>query len=89
MWAGPYGDRGSRKYLIASIDQSLKRMHVDYVDVFYHHRPDPDTPIEETMGPWTRSSGAGRPCTPASAITMTRTRQSAPSGNCAGWVPPA
>ena len=50
MWAGPYGDFGSRKYLIASIDQSLKRMHVDYVDVFYHHRPDPDTPVEETMG---------------------------------------
>ena len=50
MWAGPYGDHGSRKYLIASIDQSLKRMHLDYVDVFYHHRPDPDTPIEETMG---------------------------------------
>ena len=50
MWAGPYGDHGSRKYLIASIDQSLKRMKVDYVDVFYHHRPDPDTPIEETMG---------------------------------------
>ena len=50
MWDGPYGDHGSRKYLIASIDQSLKRMHVDYVDLFYHHRPDPDTPIEETMG---------------------------------------
>ncbi len=50
MWAGPYGDHGSRKYLISSIDQSLKRMHVDYVDVFYHHRPDPETPIEETMG---------------------------------------
>ena len=50
MWPGPYGDHGSRKYLIASIDQSLKRMHVDYVDVFYHHRPDPQTPIEETMG---------------------------------------
>jgi len=50
MWAGPYGDHGSRKYLIASIDQSLKRMRVDYVDIFYHHRPDPDTPIEETMG---------------------------------------
>ncbi|MBR6185018.1 MAG: L-glyceraldehyde 3-phosphate reductase [Clostridia bacterium] len=49
MWPGPYGDHGSRKYLIASIDQSLKRMRVDYVDVFYHHRPDPDTPIEETM----------------------------------------
>lgn len=50
MWQGPYGDHGSRKYLMASIDQSLARMHVDYVDVFYHHRPDPDTPIEETMG---------------------------------------
>ena len=50
MWKGPYGDHGSRKYLIASIDQSLKRMHLDYVDIFYHHRPDPETPIEETMG---------------------------------------
>ena len=50
MWPGPYGDHGSRKYLIARIDQSLKRMHLDYVDIFYHHRPDPDTPIEETMG---------------------------------------
>lgn len=50
MWDGPYGDHGSRKYLIASLDQSLKRMHLDYVDIFYHHRPDPDTPIEETMG---------------------------------------
>jgi len=50
MWKGPYGDHGSRKYLIASLDQSLKRMKVDYVDIFYHHRPDPDTPIEETMG---------------------------------------
>ena len=49
MWPGPYGDHGSRKYLIASLDQSLKRMHVDYVDIFYHHRPDPDTPLEETM----------------------------------------
>ena len=50
MWKGPYGDWGSRKYLIASLDQSLKRMNVDYVDIFYHHRPDPNTPIEETMG---------------------------------------
>ncbi len=50
MWPGPYGDHGSRKYLIASLDQSLKRMHLDYVDIFYHHRPDPDTPIEETAG---------------------------------------
>ena len=50
MWPGPYGDFGSRKYLMASIDQSLKRMGLDYVDIFYHHRPDPNTPLEETMG---------------------------------------
>ena len=50
MWPGPYGDFGSRKYLIASLDQSLQRMGLDYVDIFYHHRPDPDTPLEETMG---------------------------------------
>ena len=50
MWPGPYGDHGSRKYLISSLDQSLRRMHLDYVDIFYHHRPDPDTPLEETMG---------------------------------------
>ncbi|SNY63020.1 L-glyceraldehyde 3-phosphate reductase [Enterobacter sp. CC120223-11] len=49
MWDGPYGDWGSRKYLIASLDQSLKRMGLEYVDIFYHHRPDPDTPLEETM----------------------------------------
>jgi L-glyceraldehyde 3-phosphate reductase len=49
MWPGPYGDWGSRKYLVASLDQSLKRMGLDYVDIFYHHRPDPETPIEETM----------------------------------------
>ncbi|WP_456408357.1 L-glyceraldehyde 3-phosphate reductase [Caldithrix abyssi] len=50
MWPGPYGDWGSRKYLVASLDQSLKRMGLDYVDIFYHHRPDPETPLEETMG---------------------------------------
>lgn len=49
MWDGPYGDWGSRKYLIASLNQSLKRMGLDYVDIFYHHRPDPETPLEETM----------------------------------------
>ena len=49
MWPGPYGDFGSRKYLLSSLDQSLKRMGLDYVDIFYHHRPDPDTPLEETM----------------------------------------
>jgi len=50
MWPGPYGDWGSRKYLVASLDQSLARMGLDYVDIFYHHRPDPETPLEETMG---------------------------------------
>ena len=50
MWDGPYGNMGSRKYLLASLDQSLKRMGLDYVDIFYHHRHDPDTPLEETMG---------------------------------------
>ncbi|MDT8851225.1 L-glyceraldehyde 3-phosphate reductase [Pantoea dispersa] len=49
MWGGPYGDWGSRKYLISSLDQSLKRMGLEYVDIFYHHRPDPETPLEETM----------------------------------------
>lgn len=50
MWDGPYGEWGSKKYLVSSLDQSLKRMHLDYVDIFYHHRPDPNTPLEETMG---------------------------------------
>jgi L-glyceraldehyde 3-phosphate reductase len=50
MWDGPYGEWGSKKYLVASLDQSLKRMGLEYVDIFYHHRPDPETPLEETMG---------------------------------------
>ncbi|MBY9081172.1 L-glyceraldehyde 3-phosphate reductase [Paenibacillus sp. HN-1] len=50
MWPGPYGEWGSRKYLVSSLDQSLKRMGLDYVDIYYHHRPDPNTPLEETMG---------------------------------------
>ena len=50
MWPGPYGEWGSRKYLLSSLDQSLRRMGLEYVDIFYHHRPDPDTPLEETMG---------------------------------------
>ena len=50
MWPGPYGDGGTRKYLVASLDQSLRRLGLDYVDIFYHHRPDPETPLEETLG---------------------------------------
>lgn len=60
MWPGPYGDFGSRKYLVASCDQSLARMKLDYVDIFYHHRPDPDTPLEETMGALDYIVGSGR-----------------------------
>ena len=60
MWKGPYGDHGSRKYLIASLDQSLKRMNLDYVDIFYHHRPDPETPLEETMGALDQSVRSGK-----------------------------
>ena len=60
MWDGPYGDWGSRKYLRASLDQSLRRMGLDYVDIFYHHRPDPETPIEETMGALADAVKSGR-----------------------------
>lgn len=60
MWPGPYGDWGSRKYLIASIDQSLKRLGLDYVDIFYHHRMDPNTPLEETMGALAQIVASGK-----------------------------
>ncbi len=60
MWPGPYGDRGSRKYLLASLDQSLKRMGLDYVDIFYSHRFDPDTPLEETLGALDTAVRSGR-----------------------------
>ncbi|MBR5473601.1 MAG: aldo/keto reductase [Clostridia bacterium] len=60
MWQGPYGDFGSRKYLLSSLDQSLKRLGIDYVDIFYHHRPDPDTPLEETMGALAHAVHSGK-----------------------------
>ena len=60
MWNGPYGNMGSRKYLLASLDQSLKRLGLDYVDIFYHHRPDPDTPLEETMSALADSVRSGK-----------------------------
>ena len=60
MWPGPYGNWGSRKYLLASLDQSLARMGLEYVDIFYHHRPDPDTPLEETMGALHHAVRAGK-----------------------------
>src|ERR1017187_6819334 len=60
MWPGPYGDLGSRKYLLASLDQSLKRMGIEYVDIFYHHRPDPATPLEESLGALDTAVRSGR-----------------------------
>lgn len=60
MWPGPYGDFGSRKYLLSSLDQSLERLGLDYVDIFYHHRPDPDTPLEETMGALAQAVSSGK-----------------------------
>src|SRR6266481_3024893 len=60
MWPGPYGEFGSRKYLLSSLDQSLKRLGLDYVDIFYSHRPDPDTPLEETMGALASAVSSGK-----------------------------
>lgn len=60
MWPGPYGNWGGRKYLMASLDRSLERLHLDYVDIFYHHRPDPDTPLEETVGALADMVGSGK-----------------------------
>ncbi len=60
MWTGPYGDLGSRKYLLARLDQSLKRLDLDYVDIFYHHHTDPETPLEETMGALAQAVNCGK-----------------------------
>ncbi|MCC2728285.1 aldo/keto reductase, partial [Blautia sp. MSK22_86] len=60
MWAGPYGHLGSRKYLLASLYQSLERLGLDYVDIFYHHHPDPETPLEETMGALAQAVNSGK-----------------------------
>src|SRR5438067_8584049 len=78
MWPGPYGDWGSRKYLLASLDQSLARMGIDYVDIFYHHRPDPETPLEETMGALDTAVRSGRALYAGiSSYSPERTREAA------------
>mgnify|MGYP001390613904 CR=1 FL=1 len=92
MWEGPYGEWGSRKYLLASLDQSLQRLGLDYVDIFYHHRPDPETPLEETMGALAQAVQSGcprrtRPSAPRSRTSRQKMLQrglSAPrsSGSC-------
>ena len=86
MWPGPYGEWGSRKYLLASLDQSLRRMGLDYVDIFYSHRFDPDTPLEETMGALDTAVRRERRCTRASPHTLPRRRGRRPL-SCAGWTP--
>jgi len=78
MWPGPYGDLGSRKYLLASLDQSLKRMGVEYVDIFYSHRPDPETPLEETMGALDTAVRQGKALYAGiSSYSATRTKEAA------------
>ena len=78
MWPGPYGDHGSRKYLLASLDQSLGRMGLDYVDIFYSHRADPDTPLEETMGALATAVTSGRALYAGiSSYSAERTREAA------------
>lgn len=78
MWPGPYGEWGSRKYLLASLDQSLRRMGLEYVDIFYHHRPDPDTPLEETMSALDRIVRSGKALyVGISSYTAEQTREAA------------
>ena len=85
MWPGPYGDHGSRKYLTASLDQSLQRLGLDYVDIFYHHRPDPDTPLEETMGALDAAVRAGKALyVGVSSYSPATPRR--PPRSSAGWV---
>jgi len=85
MWPGPYGDFGSRKYLLASLDQSLGRMGLPYVDIFYHHRPDPETPLEETMGALDQAVRSGKALYAAFPTTTRRHREGrgyfAPAGD--------
>ncbi len=88
MWPGPYGEWGSRKYLVASLDQSLKRMGLEYVDIFYHHRPDPDTPLEETMGALDQVVRQGKALYAGiSSYSPEQTRQAARC--CTNWARPA
>ncbi|HWZ26985.1 MAG TPA: aldo/keto reductase, partial [Gemmatimonadales bacterium] len=76
MWPGPYGEWGSRKYLLSSLDQSLQRMGIEYVDILYHHRPDPDTPLEESMGALAQAVRSGRALYAGiSSYTPEQTRQ--------------
>ena len=86
MWPGPYGEFGSRKYLLASLDQSLARMGLDYVDIFYSHRPDPETPLEETMGALDTAVRQGKALYAGiSSYSAEQTARGAPR-SCASWA---
>jgi len=82
MWPGPYGEWGSRKYLLASLDQSLKRMGLDYVDIFYSHRYDPNTPLEETMAR-SRPPYAAAKRSMSESPPMVRRKRARPAPSCA------
>src|SRR5438067_390740 len=88
MWPGPYGDWGSRKYLLASLDQSLQRLGLDYVDIFYHHRPDPDTPLEETLGALETAVRSGKALyAGVSNYSGALTREASELMNQKNWAP--
>ncbi len=89
MWPGPYGEWGSRKYLIASCDQSLKRMGLAYVDIFYSHRPDPNTPLEETMMALDHAVRQGKAPSMWASHPIRRKRRGRPRPSCADWARPA
>ena len=89
MWPGPYGEWGSRKYLLASLDQSLRRLGVDYVDIFYSHRPDPDTPIEETLGALDQAVRSGKAIYAGiSSYSGALTTRAVETAAAHGWAPP-
>ena len=89
MWPGPYGEWGSRKYLLASLDQSLKRMGLEYVDIFYHHRPDSDTPLEETMGALDQIVRSGKALYVGISQLRRRHARARQPPSCASWARPA
>ena len=83
MWPGPYGEWGSRKYLLASLDQSLARMGLDYVDIFYSHRFDPETPLEETMGALDTRRPPGQGAVRRHLVLLAAARRARPPASCA------
>ena len=86
MWPGPYGDGGSRKYLLASLDQSLARMGLDYVDIFYSHRLDPDTPLEETMGALDTAVPVRPGAVRRHLLVLTGAHRARQPASCASWA---